>query len=238
MKVKQLLTCLLILWGSIAAHAYDFELNGVYYNITDADSKTVEVTYVENGEGNADFYYGTITIPNRISKDGVTYLVTAIGDDAFHYCANLTSVTLGNNVTRIDSRAFDGCTGLTEIVIPNSVTRIEKEAFSGCSSLASVTLPSQLVSMDNAAFQLCTSLTSIAIPESVTTIGAHAFQNCSKLASVNIPEGVTVINEYLFCGCEALTSIEIPSGVTRSVGIQPKWVDFCGDTGRRYHNRQ
>ena len=217
MKVKQLLTCLLILWGSIAAHAYDFELNGVYYNITDADSKTVEVTYVENGEGNADFYYGTITIPNRISKDGVTYLVTAIGDDAFHYCANLTSVTLGNNVTRIDSRAFDGCTGLTEIVIPNSVTRIEKEAFSGCSSLASVTLPSQLVSMDNAAFQLCTSLTSIAIPESVTTIGAHAFQNCSKLASVNIPEGVTVINEYLFCGCEALTSIEIPSGVT-SIG--------------------
>ena len=132
MRVKQLLTCLLILWGSIAAHAYDFDLNGVYYNITDAENKTVEVTYVENGEGNADFYNGAITIPNRIAKDGVTYTVTAIGDDAFHYCSNLTSVTLGNNVTRIGRQAFMKCSNLKTVTLPDGLQHIGYSAFDDC----------------------------------------------------------------------------------------------------------
>ncbi len=147
MKVKQLLTCLLTLLGSIAAHAYDFELNGVYYNITDTDAKTVEVTYVENGEGNADFYYGSIVIPKRVSKEGVTYNVISIGDYAFINCSSLSSVTIPEGVTSIGFSAFQGCTGLTNVTIPNSMTSIGNFAFDGCSGLTSVSIPNSVTSI-------------------------------------------------------------------------------------------
>ena len=109
MKLRQFLLCMLALLMSITTHAYDIDLNGVYYNITDADAKTVEVTYVENGQGNADFYYGNLTIPRRFSKEGITYTVTAIGKNAFCYCNDLISITIPNSVTSISEGAFSGC---------------------------------------------------------------------------------------------------------------------------------
>ena len=114
MRTNQILTILSTLLLSIAAHAYDIEMNGIYYNIT--SDNTVEVTYVEQEDGNADFYYGDITIPRRISKDGTTYTVTAIGDNAFYYCYNMTSVTLPPSVTSIGIRAFAGCVALISVV--------------------------------------------------------------------------------------------------------------------------
>ena len=117
MKPKQLLPCLLALLGSITAHAYDIEMNGVYYNITDATARTLEVTYVENGEGNADFYYGSVTIPKRISKNGITYTVTSIGYNAFRFCSGLTSLTIPESVTSIGYYAFSYCSGLTSVYV-------------------------------------------------------------------------------------------------------------------------
>lgn len=144
MKHRKLISCVLALMGSIiTVRAYDFDQNGVYYNITDATAKTVEVTYVENGSGNADFYYGTVTVPNRVSKDGVTYTVTAIGNSAFIHCANLTSVNFGENVTSIGLLAFSGCSSLTSITLPSSVTSIGEHSFSGCSNLKSLFVSSE-----------------------------------------------------------------------------------------------
>ena len=110
--------CLLVCFlTSIPTWAYDFELNGVYYNITDANAKTVEVTYVEKSSGNRDFYYGAITIPKRVSKENVTYSVTSIGEYAFYYCSGLTSITIPNSVTSINNWAFAGCSGLTSVTV-------------------------------------------------------------------------------------------------------------------------
>ena len=73
----KLLTIALLLC-SISASAYDFEVDGIYYNITSSENLTVEVT---------DYYYkpyrGTVIIPNTVEYRGKTYSVTSIGDDAF-----------------------------------------------------------------------------------------------------------------------------------------------------------
>lgn len=208
MKVKQLLTCLLILWGSIAAHAYDFELNGVYYNITDADNKTVEVTFVENGEGNADFYHGDVTIPGRVSNDNVTYTVTAIGDDAFHYCSNLTSVTVGSNVTRIGSRAFMKCTNLQSITLPDGLQHIGYSAFDDCYALGNLYIPSTVTEIEGAAFSDCRSFTSLVLPEGITTIGEYFMDNCAGIKEFSIPKSLTTIASNAFGGT-AFTSVYV-----------------------------
>lgn len=45
-----------------------------------------------------------------------------IGSKAFYNCSNLTSVTIGNNVTRIGSYAFYNCSKLTSIVFSDTST--------------------------------------------------------------------------------------------------------------------
>lgn len=117
--MRKNLLCLLILLGSITARAYDIDDNGFYYKITDADAKTLEVTYFEDGEGNANFYSGEITIPKCISNGGVTYTVMAIGDKAFKHCSGLTSITIPESVTAIGQGAFAGCTNLCFLIINN-----------------------------------------------------------------------------------------------------------------------
>ena len=57
----------------------------------------------------------------------------------FGNCSQLTSLTIGENVTSIPDYAFCDCNCLTSITIPESVTKIGTAAFAGCSGLTSIT---------------------------------------------------------------------------------------------------
>jgi hypothetical protein len=61
--------------------------------------------------------------------------VTSVGDDAFAYCPNLTSITIPSSVTNIGKGAFAYCTSLTTVTIPGSVTTIGYTAFDDCTNL-------------------------------------------------------------------------------------------------------
>ena len=110
--------------------------------------------------------------------------VTVIGDNAFSFCAGLTSVTIPSSVKTIGNEAFSACTGLTLVTIPNSVTIIGDYAFLSCTGLTSVTIPGSATTIGNGAFLGCTELTSVTIPNSVTTIGIGTFAYCTKLATI------------------------------------------------------
>ena len=77
---------------------------------------------------------GSVVIPSRL--DGKE--VTAIGDEVFAECGDLTGITIPGSVTEIGSKAFAFCTGLTEITIPGSVVKIDMGAFAFCTGLTSV----------------------------------------------------------------------------------------------------
>ncbi len=190
--------------------AHDFTVGGIYYNITSAEDKTVEVTFSgDSYDAVENEYSGSVTIPETVTYNDNTYSVTRIGSSAFSWCSSLTSVKIPNSVTNIWSAAFYNCFRLTSVEIPNSVTSIGRDAFSCCSSLTSVEIPNSVTYIEDGAFNNCFRLTSVVIPESVTSIGYHAFYECSSLTSVEIPNNVTSIGYAAFHGCSGLTSIVV-----------------------------
>ena len=72
---------------ALTATAYDFQVDGICYNI---DGSKASVTY-ETEHYNS--YSGDVTIPSTVTHDGKTYSVTSIGKSAFTHCGSLTSLT-------------------------------------------------------------------------------------------------------------------------------------------------
>ena len=179
--------------------------------------------------------------------------VTTIGDFAFAWSENISSVTIPDSVTMIGEGAFAQCASLTSVTIPDSVTMIGEFAFWYCTDLTSVTIPGSVTMIGEGAFYVCSSLTSITIPNSVTTIGERVFAACTNLVEFNgkyavdngralvidgtlvafapaglteyyIPDCVTAIGEWAFGKCSNLTSVTIPNSVT-TIGELAFW--YC-----------
>ena len=146
--LRKWLATLFLMLAAASANAYDAYVDGIYYNLN-SDTKQAEVTYGD------DSYKGDVVIPSSVTCDGVPYDVTSIGQEAFYFCWNLTSIS-----------------------IPMSVTSIGDYAFGYCQELTSMNLPSGLMTIGNYAFSFCSNINSIIIPSSVTNIGKMAFDRC------------------------------------------------------------
>ncbi len=92
---------LAILCSFTTAYAYDFQLDGIFYNIT--STNTVEVTYKDT---NYESCSGEVIIPSTITYNNKTYTVTAIGDSAFYNDYDVIAVTIPESVTSIGEAAF------------------------------------------------------------------------------------------------------------------------------------
>ena len=152
------------------------------------DSETGTITkYIGTG--------GDVEIPSTIG--GVS--VKTIGNGAFAYLSEVTSVTIPNTVTSIDKSAFYNCSALKSITIPNSVTSIAYMALSN-TALTSVEIPDSVTSISSGVFQQCYSLKSVTLPESIDKIRTYTFYSCYALTSIEIPGSVTVIDDFAFDG--------------------------------------
>ena len=221
--IKFLLTTIAMLLCSVMANAYDFYVDGIYYNITSSTYLKVEVTYVCKGAwvSYVSNYSGAVIIPSTVAYEGSTYSVTSIGEGAFYDCDGLTSVTIPNSVTTIGESAFSYCGRLTSVTIPNSVTNIGENAFWSCDNLTSVHINDidawcRISFDDDNANPLHYAnnlyiggdlVTNLVIPNSVTSIRKYAFYCCECLVSLTIPKSVTSIgyNAFSYCYLDSVT---------------------------------
>ena len=110
------------------------------------DDGTVEITDYHRTTNDGSTI--NVEIPDKINGR----IVTGIGDEAFKYCAILTSITIPDGVTSIGSNAFYFCTNLRSVTIPDNVTEIYEGAFFNCTSLKSVTIPAGVKTIGPEAF--------------------------------------------------------------------------------------
>ena len=237
--MKKILTIVFALLVASNVWAFDFEIEGIYYNVIDGG---VEVTY-QTTDYNS--YSGSVTIPETVTNDETTYSVISIGTKAFMNCNELTEISIPSCVKTIGDYVFYGCSALTTITLPDGINSIGYCLFYNCSSLAEIIIPNSVASIRGYAFLGCNSLKSIIIPSGVKSIEPSLFFSCSlmeiKVAPENtvydsrdncnaiietatntliagcsntiIPEGITTIKYYAFSN-KILTSIVIPKSVT------------------------
>ncbi|MBE6318529.1 MAG: leucine-rich repeat domain-containing protein [Bacteroidales bacterium] len=214
-RVKSLLFAVVAtLVCSINAVAYDFVVDGIYYNIVSLSDFTCAVTQHPNRG-----YVGNIAIPSILTYNGKELKVVSIEKDAFYNCKDLKSIIVPNTVITIGSYAFCNCTGLKSVSIGNSVEYIYYRAFGDCVDLSDVKFEDgeKTIFLENGyyggIFVECPQLKSIYLGRNVSNY-SHSLINFGGITSLKtVTIGNLVTTMPSFSGCAGLTSVTIGTSV-------------------------
>lgn len=200
----------------------------------------------------ADTYEGKpvkVISDNAFKEKGITSVVlpdtvTQICSNAFSSCANLVSVTIGNNITSVGYRAFYNCNpnlytidkkdngvlAATYVGDANNPYAILLNGHGLCNNInekTKIIASHAFIGVGDRELIIPDSVTSISaeaffrslynsitVPDSVTSIGEKAFSMCNMLDTVTLGNGIEKINASTFSDCNNMRSIIIPNSVT------------------------
>ena len=154
-----------------------------------------------------------VAIPETITTDKGTFLVTSIPAGAMEGNSTAASVSIPDSVVSIGAGAFAGCTELVSVTIPAGVTTIEANTFSGCTNLTTVEVKGEVTEIAADAFNGCESLTSMTVAGTVKPLATRAASS-----ALVIPASVTKIGDRAFKGT-GITSVTVPAGVKMGTGV-------------------
>lgn len=202
---KKLITLLLAMLAVNTSIAYDFKVNGIYYLVNGSEATVTAPTpyYIHSND-----YTGDVVIPETVTYQGVTYPVTAIGEYAFYWCAELTSIHIPKSIKRVEgSMCFYSCPSLSVVEIESleSWCNIDFEVSNGYDFSYSNPL-----SYAHDLYINGEKLTELVIPSSVTRIGTSAFCHLTSVSRLEIPSSVTSIGKAAFARCDSIDRLDIP----------------------------
>lgn len=205
-KILKTLLAMACLLSSINASAYDFEVDGIYYDVVSLSDRTCKVV-----RGDIE-YSGDFVIPAHVNYSKTTLTVVDI-DVAFG--SEMIGITIPITVSSIRTGLFNDCTKLERVKIEDGKDVLKlgsqsssvgyKGLFFDC-PIKSLYVGRNL-SYDSSKnygyspFYGIKTLKEVTIGNSVTEIGDYAFSDCSGLTSVTIPNSVTEIGSCAFWEC-------------------------------------
>jgi hypothetical protein len=189
------------------------------------------IKYAYNADGTASvkcigFTEKTdIVIPNFVEKDGISYTVTSIPNNAFRFSDIPTSITIPSSIISIGINAFYHCSNLKNInVLPDNpvYSSLDGVLFNKDQTTlikyppgkeGEYVIPETVQHFEYKAFSECKSSIRLVIPEGTEIIEPNAFYKIKGLQSIQLPSTLKVIGEDAFFGCVDLTEISIPDSV-------------------------
>ena len=195
--IKLFLTTIALLLCSVMANAYDFEVDGMYYNLLSATDLTVEVTEGENE------YSGEVIIPSTITYQSRTLAVVGISSWAFGYDSTLTSITIPQSIVSIYDDSFVNCKSLKHLYIEN---------YDGHEYFNTKDIAILVINRRNKSPFCDCPLESIYIGRGFTyrtTTHAPLFYQQTQLKSLTIGESFREIENDMFNGCTSLEEVYI-----------------------------
>ncbi|MDE5986135.1 MAG: leucine-rich repeat domain-containing protein, partial [Prevotella sp.] len=203
LKIIRSLLTIVCLLSSLSISAYDFEVDGFYYDVVSLSERTCRLVGYPST-------LDDVVIPAHVSYAGETLTVVDISCD---FGPGLKEISIPNTVTLLRG-GFDACKNLERVRIEDGEKTLGLASgeyyglFYYCpiNSLYIGRNLSYDTSRDRILpFYDCRTLTSVIIGNSVTSIGPWAFFGCSGLTSVIIGNSVTSIGPWAFFGCSGLT---------------------------------
>lgn len=208
---------------------WDFNVGGLFYKINptvegEPESVTVvkpQVWYlnpdgskVSNWSSEFPYRQSEIVISETVQNAGITYIVNTIGDYAFRYSQNLTSLTIPNSVTTVGAAIVEYTPKLEKLSIPESVVKVGSLAFAR-SGASEVTIPASASKWydECCAFQESENLRTVSFAEGLTLIPARMFFGCHAIQKLYIPDNVSEIGEGTFSDCQGLSEIHLPASL-------------------------
>lgn len=210
-------------------------VGGLYYLLkgTTDENREATVTSIYGGKNTsldaknvAQYYSGTINIPETIIYDGNKYTVRKVGSYAFSCQNELQSIYIPCTVKEVEPYAAIKAEKLNRVNVANEseLVNIGGESFKWCTGLKRFTFDGtslKMSSIDKAAFRECTALERFTWMGNTTvkTIGNNAFYDCPALEKViwNGKSELKTIQDYAFFKCISLNNFEMPN-TTLSVG--------------------
>ena len=173
-------------------------------NVTASGTISNRIRWVLDGDTGTLTVTGTGAIPSYRFSDAPWKA----------YRDSVLSIVIGEGITEVGERAFYWCKNCTSVSLPDSLIAIREYGFNNLRSLQEVTLPPNLRIIEFCGFSECVALRSITLPNSVTTVGSNAFSNCSALTTATLSSGMTTVPDSMFFADKNLRTVILPEGIT------------------------
>ena len=207
----------------------NFEIDNLKYSINN-DEITVSVSGHSFTITNSNVNLTDVVIPEQVSNEGKTYLVTKIGNSAFKNFVNLKSVTFPESITEIEHYAFQGCSFVEEMELPKYLVSVGAGAFARMNRLKTIKLPDSIEKFYGAVFDCCKELTEVSLPSGLKTVPLNTFFRCYKLTTVNLPANVEYVHPEFAIECSSMTNIFIDESNLKYKNIDGALYDKSGDS--------
>lgn len=194
---------------------YDFESDGLYFDVLSVDDLTCRLTKGVNR------YSGEVVIPDEVDYDGKTFKVTELGN-AFYDNDKIVGLTLPSSIIDMRKMAFIMCYNLSKLVIADGKDTIfiSRDMFNHC-PLVSLYIGRNIeweVNCGNdSPFYRKRNLKTLHIGGYATGIPDNCFSRCTSLSSVEIDDGVLTIGSNAFAGCTSLRKIVVKAPAPPSI---------------------
>lgn len=214
-----------------SSQAYDFEVDGIYYDIVSASDFTCSVSNL--------VYTGKLVIPAKVTYKTKELTVIAINDDS-SFNSGLTSITIPYTISALSDGLFQNCVNLKEVIIEDGETGLWLGKYNTTSydlnglfyvcPIKSLYIGRNLVypelcerkhyngnyvySTPFNKFENDSDLISIEFGNCVTYVAENLFKGCSNIKNIIFGENLKDIGNSAFEKCTSLYDVVIPDAVT------------------------